>query len=220
MRTHPVFLRLEGKRCVVVGGDEPAAGKVRACLAAGAHVTVIAEAPVAALTALVEDGRIALERRGYRNGDLAGAVVAYLSTRDPATIATLRAEAERERVLLNVIDVPDACSFFAPAVVARGALQVAIGTGGESPALAARLRRDLEGTLGPEYAPYVAILGAVRRRLAASGERAAVLGRLVDSDLLAFVRRGERAAIDRLLVDVAGEQCTLARLGVVLDEVA
>src|SRR5262249_59662133 len=73
------------------------------------------------------------QARGYLPGDLRGAVVAYSSSRDPATIATLREEAARERVLLNVIDVPDACSFLAPAVIARGDLQVAIGTGGARP---------------------------------------------------------------------------------------
>ena len=218
MRTHAVFLRLQGHRCVVVGGDVVAEHKAVACAEAGASVTVIASELTPELERLVASGRIGLERRSYQAGDLAGAFLAYAVERDPRMIATLRAEAEREHVLLNVVDVPDASTFYAPAVVARGDLQVAIGTGGSSPGLASRLRRDLEDRIGPEYGPYVTILGAVRTTLP-SGRRAEVMDRLVESELLALVRRGERGAIDALLTRVAGEGCTLGRLGVELAEV-
>jgi len=216
MRTHAVFLRLEGRRCVVVGGDATAERKAEACLAALAQVTVIAPSLTAELERLRAGGRITWEPRSYRDGDLRGATVAYASERDSRAIAALRAEADREHVLLNVVDVPEASSFFAPAVVARGDLQIAIGTGGASPGLAARLRRELEAQIGPEYAPYLAILGAVRTTLP-GGRRAEVMERLVDSDLLCLVQRGEREAIDGLLQRLAGETCTLGRLGVVLD---
>jgi siroheme synthase-like protein len=196
MRTHAVFLRLEGRRCVVIGGDAVAERKALACREAGADVTVIAPG-------------------AYRDGDLRGAMLAYAVTDDPALIASLEAEAARERVLLNVVDVPAACSFFAPAVVARGDLQVAIGTGGSSPTLAARLRRDLEGRLDAAYEPYVTILGAVRTALPRA-RRAEVMERLVDSDLLALVRRDDRAAIDALIATTTGEPWTLRQLGVEL----
>jgi siroheme synthase-like protein len=217
MRTHAVFLRLDGRSCVVVGGDGAAERKVERCLAAGAVVTVVGERLTPALERLAADGRIAWRRRPYRDGDLRGAVIAYAAERDPAVIATLRAEAERDRVWLNVIDVPESSSFFAPAIVARGDLQVAVGTGGASPGLASRLRRDLEAEIGPEYAPYVEILGAVRRRLP-DVRRAEVMERLVDSELLTLVRHGETKAIDALLERLAGEACTLERLGLTLDE--
>jgi len=191
--------------------------KVERCLAAGAAVTVVAETLTPALERLEADGRILCRRRPYRDGDLAGAVIAYAAERDPAVIGALRAEAERERVWLNVIDVPEASTFFAPAIVARGDLQVAVGTGGASPGLAARLRRDLEAEIGPEYEPYVEILGAVRRRLP-DVRRAEVMERLVGSELLSLVRDGETAAIDALLERLAGETCTLGRLGLTLDE--
>jgi siroheme synthase-like protein len=175
-------------------------------------VTVVAPDVTAGLEGLHAAGLIAWTRRPYCDGDLRGASLAYASESEPAAIAALRAEAERERVLLNVVDVPDACTFFAPAVVARGDLQIAIGTGGSSPGLAARLRRDLEARLGPEWAPYVTILGAVRTALP-SGRRAEVMERLVDSELLDLVRRGEGAEIDALLTRLAGEACTLGALG-------
>jgi siroheme synthase-like protein len=215
MRTHAVFLRLEGRRCVVVGGDAAAERKVEGCLAAGALVIVVAEQMTPALERLGDAGRVTLERRTYREGDLHGAVVAYASVRERDVIGALRAEADREQVLLNVLDVPDACDFYAPAVVARGDLQIAIGTGGSSPRVASRLRRDLEARIGPEYAPYLAILGAVRRTLAGA-RRSEVLDRLLDSDLLRLVRNGEGDEVDALLSRLAGEECTLRRLGVTL----
>jgi siroheme synthase-like protein len=154
--------------------------------------------------------------RAYRPGDLAGALLAYASTDDPALVRMLVEDAAREHVLLNVVDVPEACDFLAPAVVARGELQIAIGTGGASPGLAARLRRDLEAHLGPEYAAYVAILGAVRDALAGEPARADVLERLLGSALLDLVRDGRRTDVDALLSRVAGDRCTLDRLGVAL----
>jgi len=210
MRTHPVFLRLEGRRCVVVGGDPPAVAKAKACVEAGAEVTVVAPEAGADLAGVRHVART------YRPGDLAGAFLAYASTRDPELIRRLADEAERERVLLNVIDVPGACTFIAPAVVRRGELQIAIGTGGASPGLAARLRGELEAQVGPEYAPFVAILGGVRAALARDPARAEVVQKLLGSPLLELVRQGRRAEIDALLAGVAGDDCTLARLGVAL----
>jgi siroheme synthase-like protein len=215
MRTHPVFLRLDGRRCVVLGGDAAAEQKAEACLAALAVITVIASEASPRLVDLAAAERLVWHRRAYRDGDLAGATVAYASERDPTVIAAIRAEATREHVLLNVVDVPEACGFFAPAVVARGDLQIAIGTGGASPGLAARLRRQLGASIGPEYGVYVSILGAVRATLP-GGRRAEVMDQLLDSDLLALVRNAQPEAIDALLTRIAGEHCTLGRLGVPL----
>ena len=203
---------------MVVGGDAAAEGKVRACLEAGAVVTVVAAESTPSLRALGAGGQVEHLARDYRPGDLAGAFLAYASVDGPSRAAALREEAERERVLLNVIDRPEACSFIAPAVVARGPLTIAVGTGGASPGLAQRLRRQLETQFGPEFGPYTAILGAVRDRLAGNPARADVLGRLLDSPLLDLVRRGDRGAIDPLLARAVGDGCTIAALGVTLDE--
>jgi siroheme synthase-like protein len=215
MRTHPVFLRLEDRRCVVVGGDAAAATKARACLAAGATVTIVAPEIAADLAAHRAVRHVA---RAYRPGDLAGAMLAYATTRDPVVVRQLVEEAERERVLLNVVDVPEACTFLAPAIAARGDLQVAVGTGGASPALAARLRTELAAHIGPEYGPFVAILGAVRRALASDPARGDIISALAGSTLLDLLRAGRRAEIDALLARIVGDACTLDRLGVSLGD--
>lgn len=219
MRTHPVFLRLEDRRCVVVGGDAGAAAKAAACLRVGARLVVVAPTLGPEMAGLVARGGVEHRARAPRRGDLAGAVLAYASTREPDEIAALVAEAERERVLLNVIDVPDACSFLAPAVIDRGDLQVAVGTGGASPGLASRLRTQLEAHVGPEYVPFVAILGAVRGALGAdpdrAPERSRILTALLTSPLLDLVRRRAWDEVDLLLGRIAGDGVTLERLGVV-----
>jgi siroheme synthase-like protein len=218
MRTHPVFLCLEGRPCVIVGGDAPAETKAIALREAGAAVTVVAPELTPGLAVAAADGRLRHVPRAYRRGDLRGAALAYASVVDARTIAALRDEASAEHVLLNVVDVPAACDFFAGAVVDRGGLQIAIGTGGASPGLAAALRRDLEDRFGAEYGPYVAILGAVRHRLRDRPDRAEALSALVRSPLLDLVRRGETTAIDGLLAALAGDGCSLALLGIHLEE--
>jgi len=216
MRTHPIFLRLDGRRCVVVGGDAEAERRASTCRDAGGHVTLIAPDARAAFAGPADagPGRVDVVQRAYRSGDLAGAFLAYASARDAGLIAELRDEAERERVLLNVVDVPDNCTFFAPAVLRRGELCIAVGTGGASPGLAARVRNQLAGLVGPEYAPYVTILQAVRGHLAGRPDRAAVMAELLDSGLLDLVRRGAHSEIDGLLGALVGGRCTLAGLGI------
>src|SRR5437867_3062334 len=113
MRTHPVFLRLEGRRCVIVGGDGAAARKASACLAAGGDVTVVSPLLPPPLAA----PPVHHLAREYRAGDLAGAFLAYASTADAALTARLADDAARERVLLNVIDVPGVSTFLSPAVL-------------------------------------------------------------------------------------------------------
>lgn len=217
MGAHPVFLCVADRCCVVLGGDDHAAAKALACRRAGAAVTVVAPAVVPALEDEIACGRVRHVARAYLPGDLAGAFVCYASLRDPEEIARVRAEARRERVLLNVTDVPEACDFFAGAVVERGALTIAIGTGGKSPALAARLRERIAAEIGAEFGALVEILGEVRRRLAGRADRNDVLRALAASELPVLLRTGDLVAVDRLLARTAGADCSLAGLGIAPD---
>jgi siroheme synthase-like protein len=160
---YPVLLELAGRRAVVVGEFAVEAGKVEGLLAAGAEVTVVAKGPQAALERLEGDPRVVVHRRGYGGpDDLAGAVVCVASAAEPAVRDAIAADARAAGVLVNVMDDVPNCDFAAPAIVRRGDLVIAVGTGGRAPALASRLRAELAGRFGPEWTELVDVVGQVR----------------------------------------------------------
>jgi siroheme synthase-like protein len=159
---YPVLLELAGRRVVVVGELAVAAGKVEGLLAAGAAVTVVATRPAAALDRLAAEPGVTVRRRGYTPGDLAGAFLCVAGAADPMLRSAVAAEARAAGVLVNVMDDVPNCDFAAPAVVRRGDLVVAVGTGGRAPALASRLRAELGERFGPEWAELVDLIGEVR----------------------------------------------------------
>jgi siroheme synthase-like protein len=160
---YPVLLELAGRRAVVIGELAVEAGKVEGLLAAGAEVTVIAKGPEAALDRLQADPRVAVHRRGYRGpDDLVGAALCVASAPEPAVRDAIAADARAAGVLVNVMDDVPNCDFAAPAIVRRGDLVLAIGTGGRAPALASRLRAELAERFGPEWTELVEVVGQVR----------------------------------------------------------
>src|SRR5215216_3371222 len=160
---YPVLLELAGRRVVVVGEAAVEAGKVEGLLAAGAEVTVVAKGPAAALDRLEGDPRVLVHRRGYGGpADLAGAVLCVASAAEAAVRDAVAADARAAGVLVNVMDDVPNCDFAAPAIVRRGDLVIAIGTGGRAPALASRLRADLAARYGPEWAELLEVVGQVR----------------------------------------------------------
>ena len=217
MTYYPVFLRLGGERCVVIGGGEVAERKVDSLLAAGARVTVVAPSLTPALAERLARGEIIHFHRAYQDGDLDGARLAYAATDDEELHAELAGAAAAAGVMLNVVDRPQWCSFIVPAVLRRGQLTIAVSTGGGSPALAGRVRDDIGHHLGPEYERALDILARLREHLQAqalpSTERQRILRELVASELLDCLRRPDAAAVDRLLAAHAGAQVTLASLG-------
>jgi precorrin-2 dehydrogenase/sirohydrochlorin ferrochelatase len=214
---YPMFLRVAGRRCVVVGGGEVAARKVESLLAAEARVTVVAPAIVQALSTLVARGAIEHRARPYRTGDLEGATLAFAATDDEGLHAQLAGDAEAAGVPLNVVDRPRWCTFIVPSVLRRGDLTVAVSTSGGSPALARRVREEIERRLGPEYERALDVLARLRRHLQAQHlsrrERQRILTGLVASDLLDHLRAPDPIAVDRLLAEHAGQGVSLASLG-------
>jgi len=157
------FLDLRGRRCLVVGGGEIGERKARALLQCGAPVTVVSPALTRGLAALAAAGRVVDRRRTFRRSDLRGCALVVAATGDPSVDAAVAALGRRAHVLVNVVDRPELCDFILPSVLQRGELQIAVSTGGRSPALAREIRRRLEALFGPEYAELIARTGEARR---------------------------------------------------------
>ncbi len=159
---YPVYLDLRGRDCVVVGGGAVAYGKVLGLLPCGARVRVVSPEVHPAIARFAARGRVAWERRPYRRGDLRGAFLAIAATDDTALNERVHEEALAEKALVNVVDVPERCQFIAAAIFRRGRLTAAISTGGASPALAARLKRELAAFWGPEYGQLASLYRRLR----------------------------------------------------------
>lgn len=164
----PMFVKLEGRQCLVVGAGNICEPKIGGLLETGAHVRVVALEASPAVREWARDGRIELELRAFSPEDLEGAFLAVVATGSRTLNERIYHEATRRRVLCNVVDVPDLCDFFYPAVVRRGDLQIAVSTAGNSPSLAQTIRQQLEKQFGPAYAAWVTELGETRKLILAS----------------------------------------------------
>jgi precorrin-2 dehydrogenase/sirohydrochlorin ferrochelatase len=163
-----MFLKLEGKRCLVVGAGKVGEPKIASLIDTGARIHVVAQEAAAAVHAWARVGKITLELRAFSAKDLDGTFLAVVATASPALNESIYRETQRRGVLCNVVDVPQFCDFYYPAVVRRGDLQIAVSTGGQSPSLAQKIRQQLERQFGPAYEPWVAELGETRKLVLAS----------------------------------------------------
>jgi precorrin-2 dehydrogenase / sirohydrochlorin ferrochelatase len=164
----PMFLKLEGKQCLVVGAGKVGESKIAGLLDTAAHIRVVAIEASQSVREWARAGRIELEIRPFQVRDLDGAFLAVVATTSRTLNERIYDEAQRRHVLCNVVDVPDLCDFFYPSVVRRGDLQIAVSTAGQSPSLAQKIRQQLDKQFGPGYAAWVAELGATRRLILAS----------------------------------------------------
>lgn len=212
---YPAILRISGRRCVVVGGGEVARRKVQGLLAAGARVRLIAPH---LHPQLQKNTDIELICRPFLADDLAGAFLVFAATNDREVNAEVAAAARQQGALVNSADDPDGSDFHLPAVLQRGALTVAVSSGGGSPAFAAQLRDRLAARLGPEWQSFCAIASALRqKRLTGGGASAynrAVISDLFAADLPRLLASQDEAAINCLLTRVTGIELTLADLGI------
>jgi precorrin-2 dehydrogenase/sirohydrochlorin ferrochelatase len=165
MSLFPMFVKLEGRRCLVVGAGKVGESKIRSLLVSRAKVHVVAPRATPTVTAWDRAGVLRWVPREFHPSDLDGVFLVVAATSTTAVNDEVYREAQTRRVLCNVVDVPDRCDFYYPAVVRRGDLQIAISTGGQSPALAQRLRREFERQLAPIYAGWLQGLGRIRREL-------------------------------------------------------
>jgi len=167
---YPMFVDLTRRRCLIVGGGPVAERKAQGLLEAEARVVVVSPTLTEHLQRWALDGLITYVPRTFEDGDVGGCALIIAAT-DRGTVNTHVARVARRRgIWVNVVDTPGECDFIAPAVVRRGALQLAISTGGKSPMLAKRLREGFETAIGPEYGELADVLGAMRAAARYRGE--------------------------------------------------
>jgi len=203
MRYLPVMLDLAGRSALVVGGGTVARRKVSRLLEAGARVRVVATRAIESLRMRAEqEERLDLQLRRYRDEDLDGVALVFSATGMPDVERAVSEGASRRGLWMNAADDPEHCSFLMPAILERGGLQVSVSTGGASPALAARVRDEIDAALGPEYAAAVELLAELRRALPPGEARARAFADLLDGGLLEALRQRDDPRVQRMTEEV------------------
>nr|WP_303649969.1 bifunctional precorrin-2 dehydrogenase/sirohydrochlorin ferrochelatase [Desulfobotulus pelophilus] len=202
-------MHMEGIPCLVVGGGRVGLRKARGLLSAGARVVVVEPAPCSELIRMARDGLLELRSRFFEAGDLEGMRLVFAATHNAAANAMVARESRSHGIFCNIADDPSGSDFFLPALVQRGDLTLAISTGGRSPALARKLRMDLEACFDEGYQPFLEIMGRVRQYLLArehNPDRHRDIFRfLVEGPLLSHIRNRDRQAMVRLLSPFVGD---------------
>lgn len=190
----PVFLNLEGRRCLVIGGSRLAAEKVFSLRAAGARVAVQAEAMVDELAEAALLGQVEWIRRGYAPGDLEGYFLVVAAPDDRGINAAIHQEAEGRGILFNALDDPEHCGFIFPSIHRQGSLVLAVSTGGVAPALAVRLRKKFGAELGGEYDEFLRLAAIYRdditEQIPDFAPRRDLWYRIVDSNIVDLLKEG------------------------------
>jgi precorrin-2 dehydrogenase/sirohydrochlorin ferrochelatase len=209
MRYYPIYLDIKDKDCLVIGGGSVGTRKVETLLECGAKVTVVSIDASEKLKKLSNSGAIQLKKRAFQTTDLDGVFLVIGATDDEDLNVRIHEAAERRRVLCNIADRPEACNFILPSIVSRGDLIIAISTSGKSPALAKKLRKQLEAQFGSEYAGYLNLMGAIRKKLLSKdhGPEAHkhLFEQLIETDLVQMLKNADTDAINTLLLDVLGD---------------
>ena len=202
MRYYPVFLDIAGKPVVIIGGGNIAHQKVVGLLNAGAEVTVVSPELNQEMVLLAAEGRFRHLQRGYEPGDLEGYALAFVATDDRSVNATVAAEGKERRVWVNAVDDPPYCDFIVPGIAQQGNLIVAISTSGTSPAMARKMREEIEAFLTEDYALMLELAAEVRAELREKNMLvdADIWNKALDAELKQMLADGRRSeAKERLL---------------------
>lgn len=209
MQYYPIFLDIQNRRCLVVGGGAVGCRKALTLLACGARVTVVTPEAEEKLLDLSAAGTIEWRKKTYQAADLDGMFLVIGATGDEGLNLQIKTDADKQGKLCNIADRPEACHFILPAVVKRGDLVIAISTSGQSPAFAKKVRKDLETAFGPEYAEFLKLMGAIRRKLLGRkhepDEHRRLFEQLIDKGLVHMIKDRDRSSIDTLLYDTFGK---------------
>lgn len=189
---YPLMLKLEGQPCLVVGGGQVAERKIESLLEVEARVIVISPEITPTIQEWVDQGKLRCQLRGYREGDAAGHFLVIAATDDEMINEIVARDCFQRNILINTVDNPPLCNFYVPAVVRRGDLTLAISTGGASPAVARRIREELESHFGEEYGEFLSLMGRLReqvlREVPDPERRRAIFECLADAGLLELIK--------------------------------
>jgi siroheme synthase-like protein len=213
---YPIFLDVENRDVVIIGGGAVCTRKAETMMRYGARVTVVAPEVTDEITGWAKDGRLVVARKEYDEADLEGASIVIASTDDACVNGRIARDCRRRKIPVNVVDVTHLCEFIVPAIVEHGSIQVAVSTGGKSPALARTLKENLQKFLGPEYAELNDLLGTLRpaakKVLPTDADRKRFFDGILAKGVLDMLRDGRR----REAYDTIARACEEA--GVALSE--
>ncbi len=209
MRYYPVSLDIKNRKCLVVGGGSVGTRKVKTLVECGAKVTVVSPGVSGNLLELASSSSIVLKKRPYRETDLNGIFLVISTTDDEELNRQISIDAEKLNMLCNIADRPKVCNFILPSIVHREDLTISISTSGKSPALAKKLRLELEEQFGNEYAELLRLMGAIRKKLLGQKHEPEahkqLFEQLISRGLLNMIRGNRKDEIDSLLREVLGE---------------
>lgn len=209
MKYYPIFLDIKGKNCLVVGGGPVGARKAAALEKCGANVKVVSDR-----FSDTFDGwgktRLCLEKKEYEKNDVNGMFLVFAATDNAELNQQIKKDASLLNILCNVADAADISDFLLPSTVNRGDLIVAVSTSGSSPAMAKKIRQDLEHQFGPEYEQFLILMGKIRNRLLSSGhapdEHKQLFNALIDKGILEQIKANDEININLILSDVLGKE--------------
>lgn len=209
MKYYPIFLDVKHRNCLVVGGGSVSARKVLTLLDCGASVTVVSPRVSAKLNDLSKKETLTIQKRPFKFSDLKDKFLVIGATDNQELNQQIHAEAERFGILCNIADRPEACNFILPSIVKKGDLVIAISTSGKSPAFAKKMRKDFEKQLGNEYAAFLKLMGAIRKKLLAKDHKPEVhkpvFEQLINRGLVEMIKDRRNRDINLLLHEILGE---------------
>jgi precorrin-2 dehydrogenase/sirohydrochlorin ferrochelatase len=195
-RYYPIYLDLKDKPCVIVGGGEVAERKAKSLLSCGARVLVISPRLNQGLEKLYQKGLIHYQAGDFSKQDFSKALLVIGATDNREINSQIAQEARKQGILVNIVDNPAECDFIVPASLKRGDLLITISTGGKSPALARKIREELEERFGEEYEEFLSLMGelreAVKERISEQAHRERLFSLLIDSDIIQLLKIGQK----------------------------
>lgn len=208
---YPIFLDVEERTVLIIGGGNVCARKAETMLRYGARVTIVSPEFTDEIEQWTREGQVTTRRKPYEESDLEGASIVIASTDDQRVNEQIAADCRRRRIPVNVVDVTPLCEFIVPAIVESGSIQIAVSTGGKSPALARTLKEDLQRMVGTEYAEVNDLLGSLRdeakRVLPTDTDRKRFFDGIIAQGILPMLREGRREEAYELVAnacDAAG----------------